>query len=83
MADGLRIISVGFPSVGFFNSFMLTRIEAFVNVFWPHVLGGCSITRDTEKSLKSAGSWSKVDLSPPDDETPYQVLPHIQGILMK
>jgi hypothetical protein len=72
-----------FFSRGGVNRITLTYIEAMVNIFWPHVLGGCSLTRDTERSLKKAGPWSKVDLSPPDDETPYAVVPHVQGILVK
>lgn len=56
---------------------------AYVDLFWPHFVGGCSITRDTPRSLKEAGSWSKVDLKQPEEELPMSVLPHIMGVLTK
>jgi hypothetical protein len=58
-------------------------VLAFVDLFWPHFIGGCSITRDTVRWLKEAGSWSKVDLVQPEDEPPYQIIPHIMGVLTK
>ena len=66
-----------------YGKFHIDMTSAFVNLFWPHFLGGCSITRDTVKSLKSAGSWSKIDLSQPENEPEYQVLPHVKGMLVK
>ncbi|KAE9378372.1 S-adenosyl-L-methionine-dependent methyltransferase [Stipitochalara longipes BDJ] len=57
--------------------------QAYVDLFWPHFIGGCSITRDTARWLKEAGSWSKVDLKQPDDEPTYQILPHVMGVLTK
>lgn len=56
---------------------------AAVDFIWPHFLGGCSITRDTERWLKKAGPWSKVDLVQPVDEPSYQVIPHVRGVLVK
>jgi hypothetical protein len=56
---------------------------ALVDVVWPHFLGGCSITRDTEKWLRDAGPWSKVDLKQPELEPSYQVIPHVMGVLTK
>ncbi|KAH6674245.1 S-adenosyl-L-methionine-dependent methyltransferase [Halenospora varia] len=57
--------------------------QSLVDFIWPHFLGGCSITRDTEKWLKAAGAWSKVELKQPEGEPVYQVIPHIKGILVK
>jgi hypothetical protein len=54
-----------------------------LDLIWPTFLGGCSITRDTEKWLREAGSWSKVDLKQPELEPDYKVLPHIMGVLQK
>ena len=54
-----------------------------IDLVWPHFLGGCSITRDTGKWLKEAGPWSKVDLKQPEDETPYDMVPHVMGVLTK
>ncbi|CAG8978618.1 hypothetical protein HYALB_00013218 [Hymenoscyphus albidus] len=54
-----------------------------VNFIWPHFIGGCSITKDTEALLKRAGPWSKVDLSQPEGESEYSALPHVRGTLVK
>lgn len=56
---------------------------ATINLVWPHFLGGCSLTKDTEKMLKQAGPWSKVNLAQPETEPTYAVLPHIKGVLVK
>lgn len=61
---------------------MVLMGAALINIAWPHFLGGCSIRRDTEKSLREVGEWSKVGLKPAS-EVSYQVLPHIIGILEK
>jgi hypothetical protein len=54
-----------------------------VDLFWPHFVGGCSITRDTARWMKEAGSWSKVDLKAPEDEQFYSMIPHVMGTLTK
>jgi hypothetical protein len=54
-----------------------------VDFIWPHFLGGCEITRDTEHWLKEVGPWNKVELVQPEAEPEYQILPHIKGILVK
>ncbi len=59
------------------------KLAAAVDLIWPQFLGGCSITRDTGKWLKEAGSWTRVDFKQPEDEEPYEVLPHILGSLTK
>lgn len=57
--------------------------KALIDVVWPHFLGGCSITRDTEKWLRAAGPWRKVDLKQPELEPSYQIIPHVMGVLTK
>lgn len=57
-----------------------TGVIGFV---WPHFLGGCEITRDTEMTLKEVGPWNKADIAQPGDEPAYQVIPHIKGVLVK
>lgn len=54
-----------------------------IDFVWPYFLGGCSITRDSEKWLREAGPWSVVDLSQPEGEYSYMVLPHVAGVLTK
>ncbi|KAG0645165.1 hypothetical protein D0Z07_9286 [Hyphodiscus hymeniophilus] len=61
----------------------IAAYQALVDIPWPHFLGGCSITRDTEKWLRASGRWSKVDLQQPELEPSYQVIPHVMGILTK
>lgn len=41
------------------------------------------MTRDTGKWLKDVGPWSRVELTKPDDEPSYHLLPHIMGVLTK
>jgi len=33
--------------------------------------------------VKEAGPWSKVELVQPEHEPEYQVVPHVQGVLVK
>lgn len=54
-----------------------------LDFIWPYFLGGCSITRDSEKWLREAGTWSAFDLRQPADEPSYKVLPHVSGVLIK
>ncbi|KIN06389.1 hypothetical protein OIDMADRAFT_17293 [Oidiodendron maius Zn] len=54
-----------------------------IDFVWPYFLGGCSITRDSGKWLREAGTWHKVDLRQPEGEPSYMVLPHVTGILTK
>ncbi|PKK48402.1 hypothetical protein CI102_8121 [Trichoderma harzianum] len=56
----------------------------FVNIVWPHFLGGCQLCRDTEKNLRAAGPFQEVDLAQPAERSSsYQVLPHKIGTLTK
>ncbi|KAF2020974.1 methyltransferase [Aaosphaeria arxii CBS 175.79] len=57
--------------------------QAFLNLFWPHVLGGCELCRNTEKTLRQAGPWDKFDVHAPADEVWCTSLPHIMGTLTK
>ena len=54
-----------------------------IDFVWPYFLGGCSITRDSGKCLREAGTWHKVDLRQPEGEPSYMDLPHVTGILTK
>ncbi|KAF1808226.1 S-adenosyl-L-methionine-dependent methyltransferase [Eremomyces bilateralis CBS 781.70] len=47
---------------------------------WKFWAGGCCMDRDTEKSLKEAGSWSKIAL---ERSQSWAVIPHIVGYLVK
>ncbi|KAK0635928.1 S-adenosyl-L-methionine-dependent methyltransferase [Bombardia bombarda] len=67
------------PSQGLFMSLY----QRFVNIFWPHAIGGCNIQRDTETWLREAGPWSDIDLVHPPDEVWFHTLPHVIGILTK
>lgn len=57
--------------------------QAFVNLFWPHFLGGCQLCRPTEKWLREAGPWEKVDVGQPAEEQWHHTLPHILGVFTK
>ncbi|KAL7909016.1 hypothetical protein GGI35DRAFT_424593 [Trichoderma velutinum] len=62
---------------------LLSLYQRFTNLFWPHFLGGCQLCRDTEKSLRAAGTFQEIDLAQPAGLPPYQVLPHKLGSLTK
>ncbi|KAH9863975.1 hypothetical protein J1614_009908 [Plenodomus biglobosus] len=57
--------------------------QRFVNLFWPHVLSGCQLCRDTGKMLREAGEWTKIDLEQPPTEPWNMTVPHIFGTLVK
>ncbi|KAK0720910.1 S-adenosyl-L-methionine-dependent methyltransferase [Lasiosphaeris hirsuta] len=57
--------------------------QAFLNLIWPHCIGGCELRRDTATTLREAGPWSLIDLSQPPQEPWFSSLPHIYGILTK
>ncbi|KAF7954121.1 hypothetical protein EAE96_005253 [Botrytis aclada] len=59
------------------------KYQSLINIAWPHFFSGCSLNRDTEKSLREVGKWSKVDLTHPATEAPYAIVPHIMGTLEK
>ncbi|TPX06892.1 uncharacterized protein E0L32_002388 [Thyridium curvatum] len=58
-------------------------LKGLINLFWPHFLGGCELDRDTGRSLREAGTWSKIDLEPCVDEDWSSPIPHIIGVLTK
>ncbi|KAK3681435.1 S-adenosyl-L-methionine-dependent methyltransferase [Podospora appendiculata] len=57
--------------------------QGFVNLLWPHLIGGCDLRRDTAKWLNEAGPWSDVDLVHPENTPWYHTVPHTIGILTK
>jgi hypothetical protein len=56
---------------------------AFINFFWPKIIGGCELQRNTEKWLREAGPWADIDLAPMAGMPWYNLLPKIVGILTK
>ncbi|ROT41335.1 S-adenosyl-L-methionine-dependent methyltransferase [Sodiomyces alkalinus F11] len=57
--------------------------QRFVNLFWPRIIGGCEMCRDTEKHLRAVGPWEHIDLVQPPAEPWCHPLPHIYGTLTK
>ncbi|KAK4670582.1 uncharacterized protein QC763_213050 [Podospora pseudopauciseta] len=58
--------------------------QSFMNIFWPHFVGGCEMCRDTSKYLlQDAGPWQEVDLAQPANSPWFQTMPHIIGVLTK
>ncbi|XXH03988.1 hypothetical protein Hte_010397 [Hypoxylon texense] len=64
-------------------SWYMRLYQRLLNVFWPHFIGGCLLCRQTEKMLREAGSWEKIDVGQPPIEPWYQVVPHILGVFTK
>lgn len=57
--------------------------QKWINLFWPVMVGGCELQRDTGRYLREAGPWSNVDLSPLAGELWFQSVPHVVGVLTK
>ncbi|KXH50340.1 methyltransferase [Colletotrichum simmondsii] len=57
--------------------------QRIVNLVWPRALNGCQLCRNTGNNLRSAGPWTNIDIRQPQDETWFQVVPHIFGTFTK
>ncbi|KAI4861730.1 S-adenosyl-L-methionine-dependent methyltransferase [Hypoxylon rubiginosum] len=64
-------------------SWYMRLYQRLLNVFWPHFIGGCLLCRQTEKTLREAGPWEKIDVGQPPIEPWYQAVPHILGVFTK
>ncbi|KAI0896535.1 S-adenosyl-L-methionine-dependent methyltransferase [Annulohypoxylon nitens] len=64
-------------------SWYMRLYQRFVNVFWPHFLGGCLLCRPTEKTIREAGPWEKIDVARPPIEPWYGTVPHMLGVFTK
>ncbi|KAI1112643.1 S-adenosyl-L-methionine-dependent methyltransferase [Nemania sp. NC0429] len=64
-------------------SWYMRAYQRIINLVWPHLIGGCEICRETEKSLRAAGPWSHIDIGQPPVEQWYHSLPHILGVFTK
>ncbi|KAG4218079.1 hypothetical protein PC116_g33441, partial [Phytophthora cactorum] len=65
------------------HSWYMRAYQGLLNLFWPHMIGGCQLNRQTEKTLREAGPWEKIDVGQPPIEPWYQVVPHILGVFTK
>lgn len=65
------------------RSVVMRWYQVVVNIFWPRVLDGCQLCRDTESTLRNTGPWAKIDLAQPVIEPWHQVVPHVFGTLTK
>ncbi|KUI61741.1 Methyltransferase-like protein 7B [Cytospora mali] len=77
--EHVRCGSEGMRECGLF----MKVYQRFLNIIWPHFLGGCQLCRNTPKMLREAGPWTKIDLGQPESEPWYHPLPHILGTLTK
>ncbi|OAA71010.1 Methyltransferase type 11 [Akanthomyces lecanii RCEF 1005] len=63
---------------------MLLRLyQAYVGFFHGLVMGGCQLCRPTLKNILAAGPFSEVNVSSAADDTPYEVIPWVMGVLKK
>ncbi|KAK5168003.1 uncharacterized protein LTR77_006570 [Saxophila tyrrhenica] len=63
-----------------------TAVKAFQainNVFWPTLLDGCTLDRDTEQMLRNAGQWDSIAIGPDPKDGYFETLPHTIGRLVK
>ncbi|XDG03976.1 hypothetical protein ABKA04_003591 [Annulohypoxylon sp. FPYF3050] len=63
--------------------YVYEHVRCLINVFWPHFIGGCLLCRPTEKTIREAGPWEKIDVARPPIEPWYGTLPHILGTFTK
>ncbi|CAG9978179.1 unnamed protein product [Clonostachys byssicola] len=61
---------------------LLSGIQSFTEIFWKPMVC-CHLCRDTAKALRGLGKWEEIDLAPPQGESPYEMIPHIVGTLVK
>ncbi|KAL9591222.1 MAG: hypothetical protein Q9179_007940, partial [Wetmoreana sp. 5 TL-2023] len=59
------------------------RVQDLYQIVWPYVLQGCCLDRDTAKTFREAGAWSRIELQEPTKEDAWQAVPHIAGKLIK
>ncbi|KAI3342479.1 S-adenosyl-L-methionine-dependent methyltransferase [Ustulina deusta] len=64
-------------------SWYMRLYQRFVNLVWPHLVGGCELCRPTEKTLRETGPWAKIDIGHPPEEMWFHTLPHILGVFTK
>ncbi|KAI1085190.1 S-adenosyl-L-methionine-dependent methyltransferase [Whalleya microplaca] len=64
-------------------SWYMRAYQRFVNLFWPHFIGGCLLCRQTGKTLAEAGPWADIDVGQPQAEPWHKCLPHIMGVYTK
>ncbi|KAH7123452.1 S-adenosyl-L-methionine-dependent methyltransferase [Dactylonectria estremocensis] len=57
--------------------------QAFTDVFWKYMIGGCRLCRPTGQTLGEINPWEKNDLVQPPDESKYEMVPHVFGTLTK
>ncbi|KAJ6789071.1 hypothetical protein PWT90_00373 [Aphanocladium album] len=62
---------------------LLRLYQAYVGFFHGMVMGGCQICRPTLKNILAAGPFSEVNVGQPADETAYEVVPWVVGMLKK
>ncbi|CAJ2502389.1 Uu.00g097830.m01.CDS01 [Anthostomella pinea] len=65
------------------HSWYMLLYQRFINIFWPYFLGGCLLCRPTERTLREAGHWSKIDVDQPASSAWHDTLPHILGVFTK
>jgi len=58
------------------------RIQSWYQVPWDIVFTGCRLRRESGKWLVEVGGWREKDI-PPVNESPYLVMPHAMGKLIK
>ncbi|KAI1389631.1 S-adenosyl-L-methionine-dependent methyltransferase [Hypoxylon trugodes] len=64
-------------------SWYMKAYQRYLNLFWPHFIGGCTLCRQTEKTIREAGSWEDINIGQPPDEFWYKTVPHRLGIFTK
>ncbi|KAK3179853.1 hypothetical protein K4F52_008771 [Lecanicillium sp. MT-2017a] len=65
------------------SNFFMRWYQWYLDFFWQPAMGGCCLCRPTKETILSAGSFSKVDICQPPDESTWSHAPHAFGTLTK
>jgi hypothetical protein len=61
----------------------LSWLTGFVDLFWGHCFGGCSLRRSTDEMIRRAGDWQKVKIKPFEEQNAYTPIPGMLGYFVK
>ena len=53
------------------------------NLIWPHAIGGCHMGRPSDRYMREAGPWAKIELETNIQEESGGLFPRVWGRLVK
>ncbi|PKS06082.1 hypothetical protein jhhlp_007916, partial [Lomentospora prolificans] len=65
------------------NGFVIPWFQELTNKVWTRFMSTCNLCRPTAKILSGLGEWEDFSLSAPIDQSPYDPIPRVMGVLTK